>query len=542
MTADNESLGQAILGKDSRIWIIVALIAIGFLAGSLLRTMNVPWVEEDNAFGAAYAQAARNTLRAGLAVTAGVPATLYAGPLPIPADAYYVHHPVLFPLLVTASVAALGEHEWSVRLVPIVCSIVSAFFLWLLVHDAMSKRAAALVLAVFVTLPMELHYGDLVDYEPCLVMLMLAALVCLRRWQVERAARWQVLGALCCLCALLVDWPGYLFAAAVCVWLLLNRDRPSRYFAMALLALAASSGAIFLFQIRHVNPEAWRDLGTAITMRLGHGVQPGSSLKGPSGAVRFGFAEWLRRILQSLDQNYLRATWVMVLVGGIFLFRDRRSAGSRWLGVTSLLLFAAGIPYLVILQNWSFVHDFASFIVIGAIAILGGVGLEAIWEWLDRRSKTDLPRRLAAVATVLFLPWLGWAGFRRAEEQRSQFLILDAVSPEPANLIADLGRYLATIFPAGATIVCNFDPYYSPLSYYAKTTILRNVTTADDWIQVDGGQPALAGGILWLGAPSTAEIVALLPSGEIGETEIDGVRFVVWRRGGSVSMLSNTVR
>jgi 4-amino-4-deoxy-L-arabinose transferase-like glycosyltransferase len=542
MTAENRSLGQAILERDGQIWIVVSLVAIAFLAGSLLRTINEPWTEDDNAFGAAYAQAARNNLRAGLSVTAGVPATFYVGPLPIPADAYYVHHPVLFPLLVTASVAALGEKEWTVRLVSIVCSILSAFFLWSLVQNVMGKRAAAFVLAVFVTLPMELHYGDLVDYEPFLVMWMLAALICLRHWRLERTMRWQVFALLCCLSALWTDWPGYLFTAAVCLWLFFDTDRGSRGFAIVLLGLAAGSGAIFLLQIRHVNPEAWRDLWTAITMRLGNGIQPGSSPNSSSGTVRFGFAEWLRRILQSLDQNYLRATWGLVVVGAISLFRDRKSAGPRWMRWASLLLIAAGIPYLVIFQNWSFVHDFASFSVIGAIAILGGAGLEAIWQWVDRWSKTDIPRGVAAVATVLLLPSLAWAGSRRAEEQRSQFLILDGVSREPPNLIPDLGRYLATIFRPGTTILCNFDPYCSPVSYYAKTTMLRNVTTRDEWSRAAGEEPGNAGGILWLGAPSTPEIIATLPAGEIDEAEIDGVRFVIWRRGSSESVRSNPAR
>src|SRR3954467_14985214 len=100
-----------LLASDGKIWIVVCLTAIGFLAASLLHTINVPWVEEDNFYGALYSQAAHNNLRAGLAVTGGVPATLYFGPLPIPANAYYVHHPVLMPLIVTGGVALFGEKE-----------------------------------------------------------------------------------------------------------------------------------------------------------------------------------------------------------------------------------------------------------------------------------------------------------------------------------------------------------------------------------------------------------------------------------------------
>lgn len=524
MTADNHSLGQEVRARDSKIWIVVGLVAIAFLATSLLRTINVPWVEDDNAFGAAYAQAARNNLRAGLAVTGGVPATFYNGPLPIPADAYYVHHPVLFPLLVTGAVATLGEKEWVVKMVSILCSILTGIFLWLLVDGGMGKRAAAFVLAVFVTLPMELHYGDLVDYEPCLVMWILAALVCLRNWELRRTPRWAILAALCCLGAVWTDWPGYLFTGAVAIWLLWKWERQSRRLAIVLLALALSSGILLLFQFHHVNPEAWRDLWTAITMRLGTGTQPGSSAKVSSGDVRFGFWEWLHRILEALNQDYLPVTWPLLVLGSIFLFRRRNSAGPRSIATAVVLMAAAGLPYLVILRNWSFIHDFASFSAIGSVAILGGLGVEAIWRWIESRSA-----RVAAVVAALSFPLLAWAGFNRAEDQRSQFRILIGAAREPANLIPDLGRYVATIFPADTKILCNFDPYYSPLSYYAGRTILRNLATSDEWKFALDNDGEKFGGIVWLEAPAAAEIIATLPKAELSEVEVDGIRFAIWR-------------
>jgi Dolichyl-phosphate-mannose-protein mannosyltransferase len=489
----------------------------------------VPWVEEDNVFGAAYAQAARNNLRAGLPVTAGVPATLYSGSLPIPPDAYYVHHPVLFPLLVTAFVATLGEKEWAVKLVPVLCSIWSAILLWFLVEGAMGKRAAAFAIALFVTLPMELHYGDLVDYEPSLVMWMLAGLVCLRNWKLRRGSRWAILASVCCLGALWTDWPGYLFTAAAIGWLLLKKEKQSRRFAITLVALASISGILFLLQIRHVNPEAWRDLRTAMAMRLVSGMQPGSAASGAGATAHFGFCEWLRRIFQALDQDYLRLTWLLVLGGAIYLFRHRKADGPRWMGWAVVLMALAAVPYLVILRNWSFVHDFASFSAIGSIAILAGAGLEAIWRWIENRSRSDSARATAAIATALLLPSLAWAGFNRAEEQRSQFLILEGAAAEAANLIPDLGRYCAKVFPPGTTILCNFDPYYSPLSYYAKNDVLRNLTTREEWTFGAADQGKSSGGILWLAAPSAPEILASLPAAEISEVEIDGVRFAVWR-------------
>jgi 4-amino-4-deoxy-L-arabinose transferase-like glycosyltransferase len=335
-------MSETFYSPNGRVWVALFLVALGFLLASLLPTINLPWVEEDDYYAALYSQAAHNNLRAGLCVTGGVPVTLYFGPLPIPRDAYYVHHPVLMPLMVTAAVAIFGEREWSVRLVPILCSVASALFLWLLVRDAMGRRAAALAAAFFVTLPMELHYGDMVDFEPPILTLMLAALVCLRYWHVRGTNVWIALAGFCCGGAMWTDWPGYLFVLSISIWLLLRKERSARFFGIALLAIAAASGTLFLLQIRHLNPGSWRDLWTAVTIRLGNGVAAGSSQIDPAAELHFTFGKWVRRILQSLGQDYLSWTWGFVLLGTIFLVRNRKSSDWRWLGWAVLQMGGGG--------------------------------------------------------------------------------------------------------------------------------------------------------------------------------------------------------
>src|SRR5437868_5423537 len=112
-----------------RWWTLGLVAVLVFLGSYFARGLNRPWSEEDNWYGAVYSQAAHNNLRAGLRA-GGVPATLYFGPLPIPPEAYYVHHPTLLPVLVTASFALLGESERSARLVPVLASLASVVVLW----------------------------------------------------------------------------------------------------------------------------------------------------------------------------------------------------------------------------------------------------------------------------------------------------------------------------------------------------------------------------------------------------------------------------
>jgi hypothetical protein len=107
--------------------------------------------------------------------------------------------------------------------------------------------------------------------------------------------------------------------------------------------------------------------------------------------------------------------------------------------------------------------------------------------------------------------------------------MLDGKIAEPKTLIRDLGLYLAKTFPGDTTILCNFDPYYSPVSYYAQKTIVRNLSSDDEWEAAAHETGSRVGGIVWLAAPSAPEILAALPKNETFPVEIDGVSFVVWK-------------
>jgi hypothetical protein len=99
-TRDLNLLSSAPATTGEHWWRLCLVAIVGLLAFHFYRGMQRPWVEDDTWYGAVYSQAAHNNLRGGLHA-AGVPATLYFGPLPIPPEAYYVHHPTLLPLLVS---------------------------------------------------------------------------------------------------------------------------------------------------------------------------------------------------------------------------------------------------------------------------------------------------------------------------------------------------------------------------------------------------------------------------------------------------------
>lgn len=510
-------------GPGRRRWEVLGLIAIlAFLVFHFAAGFHRPWSEEDNWYGAVYAQAAHNNLRAGMR-SMGVPATLYFGPLPVPAEAYYVHHPTLLPVLVTGSFAILGESEGAARLVPILASLASVIVLWYLLRSTAGARAATFGAAFFAIVPMELHYGDMVDFEPVLTCWMISLLACLWHWKRTGHARWAVGAAIFAALCLWTDWPGYLLVLSTAAWLIFFAPREMRRLGWLFVLLVGCAGLLFLWQIRSVNAAAWTDLWTALQMRLGNAI-PTSTAPIAENAPRFTWGDWLRTVGADLAGNYLALTWLFAGLGIAHLFRERRSEGARWLALTVTLLTIAGALYVVLLRNESFIHDFAPFYIIGAVAILAGLGLELLCRPGDQLS--SMAKFAVHVAAVIVLIALAGFGVRRSEEMRSPYLILDGVAREPEQLIPALGAALDKAFPPGATLLANFDPYGSALTYYSQRPILTNLITPEDWrATLPGARPA--GGVIWLGAKNAPEILAALP-GDKQQIEVLGFTFALW--------------
>ena len=195
MTQPNLEQREQKLSQDSKVWTALFAVVLVSLAFALSAEINRPWINGVDFNGAVWSQSAHNILRAGLIETSGASSGFYFGPLPIPDWGYYLHHPPLLHLVITGLFAILGEHEWVARLVPVFCSLTSAVFLWLLVRSCVGARAATLSAAVFAFLPMQLRYGPMVNFEPCVLMLMLGLLLCLR-WHQLTGNRWWKHGAL----------------------------------------------------------------------------------------------------------------------------------------------------------------------------------------------------------------------------------------------------------------------------------------------------------------------------------------------------------
>jgi hypothetical protein len=493
-------------------------VALGVLAWGLLRDVASPWTDNADANGACWSQSAHNALRMGFAATAGVPSAFYFGTPPIPPGGYYTHHPPLLSLMLTGMFALFGEKEWVARAVPIAFSLLGLVLLWWLVQRCAGLRAAAFSAVLFAAMPMELHYGRMVNFEAVDLVWMLGSLICLREWERTGAGRWRwpMLGFI--VLALWTAWLGYLFVLTLALYFCFARGSETRRFALLLLGLSAASFGLFLFHVTRVQPNAWADMVESFTMRIADRSAP------------VPWREWLPRIAGTLRTHIQPLSWMAGIAGGVLVMNRRRNdAALRWLGWAALCFFGLSAFYVTVFRNASSIHDYASFYFTVPVAMMAGVAFDALIEW----SKVRQAGMKAAVLAMAFGigAFLILSGEMRALGLRRQFHILDPDKGESPSLIPELGRAIRSRFIEDSAVICNFMPSYGPqLHYYAQREILGCTFAAGEWKEMiaDPANAPIAG-VIWLDGPNAAEIVAALPAGPREETTVAGVRFCFWQ-------------
>jgi hypothetical protein len=515
-TADRDSGPNSTRRTSGKVWVAGLFVAIAFQFVFFSADFTRPWTQDDYYNGAVWSHAAHNLLRAGIRATAGVPVSFYFAPPPFPPSAYYVHHPSLLPITLAGIFSLFGESEWAARLVPILCSICSTALLWLLVRGCAGERAATFSALLLAGMPMELHYGQMVNFEPCALMLMLAALLSLRFWIVTKKKRWGASFFLSLLLAMWTAWLGYFLALILAVDF--ARRRKAKL-AVSLFALAIVSGILFLLQIHSVRPDAWTDLANAFQLR--------ASASNGNGA-HFNLIEWLREVGGSLAILIFPISWLLAAVGAFYAFRQRHlSELLRWIGWAALLLFLLDAIYIVAFPNASFIHDYAGFYFIAPVAMMGGIALDALANRMDRRGI----RHVGTAAALCLILLVALFGRARARSLQSQAYLLDGQTYESAQFIPKVGTLIRAHFPENAQVLCNFEPYGTTLPFYAQRVLLPDITDPADWQRIISGSSAPAGGIIWMGSPGAENLLARAPTQNREFVEIEGARFYLWLSG-----------
>jgi len=398
--------------------------------------------------GAFFSIAARNYVRYGYLATHLVPVVTAEGP-PSP-PVYYVHHPPLLELLVSASFALFGVHEWAARLVPLAFSLAS---LGLLVHLATKfygERVALLTLVIAAALPLENHLAAHVDVQgSVLLALVLATVTCLAHRRYGAAVAFFTLGAA-------VDWPAlYLpILLAVAPWPF-EFPRPKRFVAGLLLY----SAIVFLAL------SSWLSGPSTVLVLL---YERALSFRS-DGGVPFGLVEWMHTVV-GWYLWHLCTPAVLVALVIWFVWRVPVLFRAPHPERLTLLLLLFGLTHMIVGFQGAYQHEFWATYLRAGIPLVCALVLEHMAAAVPQ----DWRRTLVVGAGLGIIVVPGLVGTVRLAAHSLSARMLDAdYTPR------ELAEAIRSCTPAGTGAFTS--DYYgeSAIFFYADRALAISVVTVD---------------------------------------------------------------
>jgi len=192
-------------------WSAVALVFLLFFIGCFHAVANY-WQWGHNGFnGAAFSQAARNSLRFDL-----LPQTpYYAGLTPPGPNHWYTDHPMMLHLHLITFQGIFGYSEGVNRLVPALYSFLALLVLFFLVVRLAGKAAALIAACIYTLTPLNLIFANMINHEQGSIFWCLLFLYAYCRWHQTGLWRHTVLALVSITFAAQFDWPAYYLAFLV---------------------------------------------------------------------------------------------------------------------------------------------------------------------------------------------------------------------------------------------------------------------------------------------------------------------------------------
>ncbi|KKR88123.1 MAG: Dolichyl-phosphate-mannose-protein mannosyltransferase [Candidatus Curtissbacteria bacterium GW2011_GWA1_41_11] len=147
--------------------LLIILIAI-FSCIVLSININKPFIGHHDWNGAFWGVQARNYLSFSSSLLSYGNNVSFGG-------IFFSHYTPLLPALFSISVAIFGERELSLRLVPLIFSVVMIIFIYKIGQELFDKKTGLLASLLASVIPMFVYFGKLPDHEPIVVSLVTIA-------------------------------------------------------------------------------------------------------------------------------------------------------------------------------------------------------------------------------------------------------------------------------------------------------------------------------------------------------------------------------
>jgi 4-amino-4-deoxy-L-arabinose transferase-like glycosyltransferase len=348
-------------------WIAAAAVAAAFFAACFHGIANY-WQWGHNGYnGAAFSQAARNSIRFHVAGQAQYHTALRP---PRPSD-MYTHHPMMLHAHLVAIYSLLGFHEWAGRLVPALYSFFTLLLLYFMVRRLEDPLTALAAAAIYLITPINLIFANMINHEQGGIFWCLFFLTMYLLWYESYRWRYLLLSLLGVTMAVQFDWPGY-------------------YISFFIAVHALVSGLV-----RHRGWLRWRPEYTWVTVF--------------SAVVVLNFMLfflWITLFQGTLDQmweafhyrteeipGYYSALyhrtrdlqgWISMalLVGWLLFFLERQIAGRVTIIHTVPLFFLlAQVIHTVVFKQAGIIHSYWTYYASPAIAVGGATLVVGLGRW-----------------------------------------------------------------------------------------------------------------------------------------------------------------
>ena len=436
-------------------WLFVGILV--FALALRLVFLGGPWsgIAQDfhSHFGAwAVGEPAERFATEGFAASGAMPVTwsveLADGTL---VKDVYAHHPALYTILVGLSLKVFGLHEWAVRLVPLVFSLLALIATWRLVRRLYGSRAALFAAALLASVPYLAWYGMLAWTEGALIWIAMGQLGAYARWLEDGRRRHLMVAAGWQLLAGLFDWSGAFLLVGIALHAIFFRLKTHGLRAsLPLLVLPAAFLVAVLVHWLHMyavmTPEqrahdtgTTLDTVTSLTTSLPHFL---------SLQVRF---VW----------RFLGAPAALLALLGlgraVFLAMRRKLTRNDHL---VFVMLVPGLLYVGLFPQRSVNHDFFGMLSLPGFAVLAACGA----AWIASRFPSALGRTRVFVLLAVLVLGIGterslatWSA-RRSDQMPHIAAAFADVLDDPGTVVLNpLGRGMALPFYARAEMLYSVD-------------------------------------------------------------------------------------
>ncbi len=188
---------------------VAAIVVFLAFAAACVHCIANFWQWGHNGYnGAAFSQAARNSLRFGVVGQA----QYHTGLTSPPPQAIYTHHPLMLHFHLVALFSVLGDAEWVGRIVPAAYSMLDLLAIFFVVRRHGGRLMALLASAIYVVIPMNLVFANMINHEQGGIFWCLVTIHAYLAWLESQRTRFFVLAAISITMATQFDWPGYYIA------------------------------------------------------------------------------------------------------------------------------------------------------------------------------------------------------------------------------------------------------------------------------------------------------------------------------------------